>query len=129
MKLTQKQIWTINIASTVMLFAIMLVLNNHIERKTPNSIFATQTSLSTALNKKAINPLVAKIPQNTEASLPIKMISVPKWSIVDAQLRLSNITYTCAIKQITYSFYEYSFCNKFLLLDKIIESIKNKDVW
>jgi hypothetical protein len=129
MKPTQKQIWTINIVGTVLLFAIMLVLNNHIEKKSSDNTFTTQTSIGTGLNKKATNPLIAKVPQNTEASLPIKMISVRKLSIIDAQLRMSNKTYTSAIKQITCSFYEYTHCNKFLLLYKIIESIKNKDVW
>ena len=77
MQLSKKHIRFMQLAGFVIMLAVMVVLNNRIEKVDQGEKPHTETVSSIGLNISGVAPLSAQIPSNPEGAIPIRLISNP----------------------------------------------------
>ncbi len=80
MNLDQKQIRYIKIISFLLMIGLMVFLNN--EQKSSNKDNSAESTINISKNDSGLASNSAKIPEKTEGSIPLKLISNPNSNLL-----------------------------------------------
>lgn len=123
-----KYIKHIKICGFFLLLGLMFVLNNRLEKVDVDSNNKTESVVNVETNNSGIAPLSAQVPDNSEGTLPLKLISNPTSNFLVFVNHSFEYKNTLRFIQIKKRYLNY--CTRFqaFFLTEFMVTARNKDI-